>query len=500
MIRQLVNRIIFDVVNQGDLDRANEAVDEAADNANEAARATDRQSRSVRGLGRVLQATTGFLGRFSRGVLGVGRRVATFGGIVGGVGAAGIIALGRNALLSAGDVEESVDRMQVAFGSIADSAETQLRRTSAILGVNRNQFRDFVTDFALQLQGSVGIERAAGLAQQLTERAFDVGSFQNTEAADVFAAFRAGINGSSEPLDRFNVNIRASVVDQFALTNGLARNRAEIDENIRRFARLQLILQQTANAQGNLALTANSFTNLSRSIRAGIQEIVADIGAEFIPTAVRFLQRINMIIRDNRDTIVEFFADVADSVESFIQDGGLESIAQAFGRIADFAVMAAQEVNRFFNLTDRERDIDAIERQITEGNDPFLDDLRRNQFDAEPDAPTIREQIRAEAIRRLELRNITEPTNSFPPRAETSTASLPTASNFVTRITPSSIARNAVSNNNNSVSQTVNVTVNGGNTDSRSLRNITRAVESGVNRGNRGTAIPDTSVNSGVSR
>ena len=53
---------------------------------------------------------------------------------------------------------------------------------------------------------------------------------------------------------------------------------------------------------------------------------------------------------------------------------------------------------------------------------------------------------------------------------------------------------------NNSVSQTVNVTVNGGNTDSRSLRSITRAVESGVNRGNRGTAIPDTSVNSGVSR
>ena len=44
IIRELLNRIVFEIVNQRDLDRANDAVDEAADNANEAARATDRQS------------------------------------------------------------------------------------------------------------------------------------------------------------------------------------------------------------------------------------------------------------------------------------------------------------------------------------------------------------------------------------------------------------------------------------------------------------------------
>ena len=293
IVREIVNRILFDVVNQRDLDRANDAVDRSVDNAQDATRATEGQTRSIDRLGRSLRASTGLLGGFSRGLLGIGRNIVTIGGLGGLLSIGGLTAFGISSLNVAGQVEESRDRMAVALGDIAEEQEGQLRRTSTLLGVNRNQFRDFFTDFALQLEQSVGIDRSAELAQELTERLFDLESFRDIDADQIFAAFRSGINGSSEPLERFNVNIRQSAVDAFILSEGLASNSREIDENIRRYARLQLILNQTENAQGNLVDTSDSFTNTLRRTASSFAELRAEIGTRFLPIAQQVLDRVN---------------------------------------------------------------------------------------------------------------------------------------------------------------------------------------------------------------
>ena len=131
-------------------------------------------------------------------------------------------------------------------------------------------------------------------------------------------------------------------------------------------------------------------------------------------------------------------------------------------------------------------------------NDRELNEQITRDFGAEIPERFRRDLILVEAERRVD-------DNSRPPATPSPNSVSPAPESVQTARLDFIRSAQAVAQN-NSVSQTVNVTVNGANTDSRSLRNITRAVESGVNLGNRGTSIPntsvipDTSVNSGVSR
>ena len=472
MIRELVNRIVFDVVNQRDLDRSNRAVDQAADNASSASQASDRYRASVLRLSSSLRTGLRNVGRFTGGLLRLGRSLNPLASIGGLLSTAGIIGFGVSALNAAGDVEESVDRMQVALGGLAQGAEREIRRVSSTLGVNRNQFREFFTDFALQLENSVGIERASELAQEITERAFDVGSFQNVSSEDVFAAFRAGINGSSEPLDRFNVNIRASAVDQFILANGLARTSREIDENTRRYGRLLLILRETQNAQGNLVLTANSFTNLSRAVRASLQEIVADIGAEFLPTARQFLSSLLTLIRNNTDEIIDFFSRAADRIELFINSGGLQDIAGGFQSIARAAVIAANAVDRVFNISDREQEIEAEQRLIVNRAFSERGIVERTLFPFLSGAENSRQQAEDRVNARAAFANFGGVPSFVPVNNNVSS---------INQGATSSVNQDVTS----SVNQQITVNVSGGAANNQAA--IESAVRRGANSGGRAT-------------
>lgn len=479
MIRELVNRIVFEVVGEEAIARANRFIDQAAENSEQAARETEEYERALaslrnrlRGVG---QAVTGFGRRIvgaSRSLVGAGRAVGRFAGGLGRILrrlAVGPLAFGAfiaGAVSLASEAEETRDRMRVALGDIADETEEWATRTSNALGVNRNQVRSFVTDFSLQLQRATDLASATDLGQALTERAFDLESFQDVPIDEVFAAFRSGINGSTEPLDRFNVNLRATAVDAFILANGLAASSSAITENTRRLARARLILQETQNAQGNLILTQTSFANTFRAFRNTLTNIITDIGEGFIPAARDLFFNLTESLRENQDRILDFFNRIAGRLDEFIQNGGLERIAETFGNIADLAVRAAGAVDRFFNISSREQEI-------------------------ESEIEGVREFRRAEQA------------NSFNPLQRLS--GLTASGRITNRLADRAIAERIVesqriSNDNTrfaqDVRQEINVSVTGVNA---TTQQITRAVANGVTQGNR-RSLADVSVGSPATR
>jgi len=345
-LNELVNSILFRVSGLATFRRANQEIDKTEDVSEQAARGLatmerrmERSERASRNLGRGLRRVATGPFRLFTGAL-----KAIFSPIGLLAGAAGIGGLAVSALRLAGDVEETRDKMRFALGDIADETEEWVRRTARALGLNRNNVRQFVTDFSLQLQTATDRATATDLARELTERAFDVESFFNVPIEEVFTSFRSGLNGSSEPLEKFNVNIRESALQAFILENGLARSKREIDDNTRRLARLQIILRDTAVAQGNLNDTSQSFTNQTRRFRNEVQNLVADIGSRFLPTATRILQGINKSFAENQDEILAFFDRIAVRLEQFVANGGLQSIADGFETVARAALATAKAI------------------------------------------------------------------------------------------------------------------------------------------------------------
>ena len=493
MIRELVNRIVFQVVGEDRLNALNDALDDSAQNAEQASRETEDYEAALASLqGRVRRAVNGLqtfgrtvrtnvtraLGAAGRAVgrfgLSVGRMVARIG-VAAPVAFAGFVS---GAVLLASEAEETRDRMSVALGDIADETEAWANRTSNALGINRNQVRSFVTDFSLQLQRATDLASATDLGQALTERAFDLESFQDVPIDEVFAAFRSGINGSTEPLDRFNVNLRATAVDAFILANGMAASSDAITENTRRLARARLILQETANAQGNLILTQGSFANTFRRFRSTISNIVTDIGTGFLPAATRLFQAITEGLLTNQQRIIDFFGEISDRATQFIENGGLERIVDTFADIAEFAGEAAAAVNRFFNITGRERDIDTRE-EFLRNDASFQRELERDF----PGAPrsVLNGITRARAVDDVDRSRVTN-TQRNAARAAS-----------VNRL--SALIGGATNDNrrtNTNLNQTINVNLGGSNL---SAQQVTGAVSRGVAQGNR-RSLADISVQS----
>lgn len=424
MIRELINRVIFEVVGEDRLRRWNDGLQESADNSEEAARETAEYEQAIASLRNRLRTAGNTVRNFGRQLTAPirGFRAASLGASAFGnrvrslardltifpraIGRAGLsigrfvrrLAIGPLAFVGfigaavrlASQGEETRDRMRVALGDIADATEVWATRTSNALNLNRNLVRSFVTDFSLQLQRATDLASATDIARDLTERAFDLESFRDVPVDEVFAAFRSGINGSTEPLDRFNVNLRATAVDAFILANGMAASSSAITENTRRLARARIILLETQNAQGNLILTSGSFANVFRSFLNVLRNITEDIGQGFLPAAVRLFQTLRDELRENQDRIIGFFNNIASRVDRFIANGGLDRIAGLFRDIASFAGQAAGAVDRVFNISERERAIDEVQQEIIAELNPIVRNL------LVPGSPRS-QRIRAEA-------------------------------------------------------------------------------------------------------
>ena len=114
----------------------------------------------------------------------------------------------------------------------------------------------------------------------------DLGSFNNLGTEEVLTKIRAGLVGEVEPLRTLGVQLSAATVEQEAYTSGLATLGAELTEGQKIQARYQLILAQTATAQGDFARTSDGVANSTKIVQAELADAAADIGTAFLPAVM----------------------------------------------------------------------------------------------------------------------------------------------------------------------------------------------------------------------
>src|SRR5690606_11525011 len=112
------------------------------------------------------------------------------------------------------------------------------------------------------LQGlGASIEEKAENTETIISLAADFASFHNRSIEETFTAIRAGITGESEPLKRFGIVLRANEVDARAMAMAGKANAESLTEWERVQARLNIILEQSGVAVGDLERTQNSVQN-----------------------------------------------------------------------------------------------------------------------------------------------------------------------------------------------------------------------------------------------
>ncbi len=239
----------------------------------------------VSGMRTAAQATTSMVDNARRGVGNVAQQLAGMSRGAQLVGAVGAIAIGRQFVNAARDMNETVNKTSVVFGNASDAVVAWSKDSAKAMGISTQQAQEAAGTFG-NLFSTMGIGQAASaqMSQQLVGLASDLASFNNADPTDTLNALRSGLVGEVEPLRKFGVNLSEVTLKQKALEMGLiSTTNGTLPPAIRTQAAYALILEQTTTAQGDFARTADGLANSQRTLNAEWQNTQAQLGQELLP-------------------------------------------------------------------------------------------------------------------------------------------------------------------------------------------------------------------------
>jgi len=129
----------------------------------------------------------------------------------------------------------------------------------------------------------VAREQASGMSVDMLKLAADLAAFNGVPIEDVLGAMKSGLAGMSRPMLQYGVDIRAAAVDQELLNMGISGGAQAATAAEAAQARLNIMMNNSADASGAAAKSMGSMDGMMRSLEGRYKDFQEEIGAKFIP-------------------------------------------------------------------------------------------------------------------------------------------------------------------------------------------------------------------------
>ena len=217
------------------------------------------------------------LAQFGRNASKIGRTLTTSV-------TAPLLLVGAASVKMAAAAEESESLFEVSMGNMAASARQYSETLRKELGLNAYEVRRNIGTFNQMFTAMrIGEDRAYDMATSLSKLSADMASFFDLRPEDAFQKLQAGITGEAEPLKRLGILIDEQTIKQAALRAGIIKSGETMTQQQKVFARYYAIMEQTTNAQGDLARTFDSTTNRMKRFQARVEETAIELGQKLVP-------------------------------------------------------------------------------------------------------------------------------------------------------------------------------------------------------------------------
>lgn len=269
---------------------------------------------------------------------GIGRSV--FGGIVGAWAAIGgtemVGSFLKGAVTNASDLNETLSKSTVIFGDQMGAMDAWAGNASRTVGLSRSAalaaaagFGDMFTQL-----GFTG-DAAASMSREVVQAAADLGSFSNLDTADVTERISAAFRGEYDSLQAVIPNISAARVEQEALAMTGKDAADSLTAQEKAAAVLAIVQRDGARAMGDFERTSSGAANMSKIVRAELEEQSAAFGQRLLPAWTGFLGFV-------ANTALPGLTNLStglDGVFSILARGDFSGAANTFGWAEDSAAV-----------------------------------------------------------------------------------------------------------------------------------------------------------------
>lgn len=265
--------------------------------------------------------------------------LAKMGGMIAAAGVGmKLIGIGKDALEMANEVTESESLFEVSMGAMADDARAWSDELSDSLGVNAYSARKNVGVLNTMFKSmGLGTGEAASMSKSLTMLSEDMASFYNLDPTEAFTKLQAGITGEAEGLKRLGILVDENTVQQYALRTGMIKQGQTMTNQQKVAARYGAILEQTKDAQGDLARTMDSPTNQLRKLNNEFDQAKIALGQALQPALIAVLP-----------VVTGFATGIKNVLNAFSGAGGSGGFSDAMITLEEARQLASKVVGTEF--------------------------------------------------------------------------------------------------------------------------------------------------------
>ena len=268
----------------------------------DSANLTSSMNRLGASLNRIM---TSFGRRFEKSssniLSGIKRVESSLGGIISslgfGLGIAGLVALGKQAIDTASDIQEVQNVVDTAFGSMSYKMEEFAKTSVKQFGISQLSAKQLGSTFMAMGKSMVGdMEKASNMAINLTARAADMASFYNKTTEETATALKSIYTGETESLKEYGVVMTQVNLQEFARQQGISKSIQKMTQAEKVELQYAYVMKQTSLAAGDFARTSDSWANQTRILSEQFKELLSVLGSGLITVLTPVVKFLNTIL------------------------------------------------------------------------------------------------------------------------------------------------------------------------------------------------------------
>lgn len=214
------------------------------------------------------------------GALGIANAIGD--AVKAGIDAA--IAYTSGAVGLAAELEQAVGAVDAVFKDQAGAIHEWGQASAQAMGLSTKEYLEFATLVGAQLKNmGIPMDEVGERTNWLITLGADLAAQFGGSTADAVSALSSLLRGERDPIERYGVGIKQADINARLAAQGLdgltgsAARQAEI------MATLELLTEQTADAQGTFGRESETLMNQQQRLRAEFENVQAALGMQLLP-------------------------------------------------------------------------------------------------------------------------------------------------------------------------------------------------------------------------
>lgn len=231
------------------------------------------------------------LTKFGEGMANVGGKMSMFVTLP-------ILAAGAASFKLASDMEETTNKVNVAFGDSAAKVLEWSKTSIETMGLAGQSALDAAALFG-DMGTSMGFTqaKAADMSMNLTQLGADLSSFKNIPIEQAMTALNGVFTGETESMKMLGVVMTETNLEAFALSQGITKNVQDMTQAEKVQLRYAYVMENTKNAQGDFARTSEGAANQMRTFQETLKELGVQFGQIILPFVTKMIAGLNNMLK-----------------------------------------------------------------------------------------------------------------------------------------------------------------------------------------------------------